>query len=180
MSAREKNLKRYPWKRKSGREKWAWNTHFAREKMQKKVQNRFSCPLSFSRKKKTLGSNSAREKIIPTRENSEKYARENFFCTREKNIKKAGKCPWKWQVGREKSEKKWAWNTHFAREKIQKKVQNRFSRQKKKTLHLTVLTARQECWCFPFPSKHPLPALQALLGFVRIRSPHLPLEALTA
>ena len=85
MSAREKNLKRYPWKRKSGREKWVWNSHFAREKMQKKVQNRFSCPLSFPRqKKKTLGSNSAREKRIPTRENSEKYARENDICTREK------------------------------------------------------------------------------------------------
>ena len=52
MSAREKNLKRYPWKRKSGREKWVWNSHFAREKMQKKVQNRFSCPLSFPRQKK--------------------------------------------------------------------------------------------------------------------------------
>ena len=34
------------------------------------------------------GSNSAREKIIPTRENSEKYAREFFFCTREKISKK--------------------------------------------------------------------------------------------
>ena len=34
------------------------------------------------------GSNSAREKIIPTRENSEKYAREIFFCTREKISKK--------------------------------------------------------------------------------------------
>ena len=65
-------------------------SQFAREKMQKKVQNRFSCPLSFSRqKKKTLGSNSARENIIPTRENSEKYAREIIFCTREKNIKKS-------------------------------------------------------------------------------------------
>ena len=121
MSAREKNLKRDPWKRKSGREKWAWNSQFAREKMQKKVQNRFSCPLSFSRKKKTLVSNSARENIIPTRENSEKYAREIIFCTREKISKKVGKYPWKWQVKREKSEKsekKWAWNTHFAREKI--------------------------------------------------------------
>ena len=34
------------------------------------------------------GSNRAREKIIPTRENSEKYAREIFFCTREKISKK--------------------------------------------------------------------------------------------
>ena len=34
------------------------------------------------------GSNSAREKIIPTRENSQKYAREIFFCTREKISKK--------------------------------------------------------------------------------------------
>ena len=89
-------------------------------------------PLSFSRqKRKTLGSKSAREKIIPTRENSEKYARENFFFTREKISKKPVSAREKWQVRREKSEKsekKWAWNTHFAREKIQKKVQNRFSR----------------------------------------------------
>ena len=91
------------------------------KKCKKRSKIGFHAHFRFHAKKKTLGSNSARENIIPTRENSEKYAREIFFCTREKISKKAGKCPLKWQVRREKSEKsekKWAWNTHFAREKI--------------------------------------------------------------
>ena len=57
------------------------------------------------------GSNSARENIIPTRENSQKYAREIFFCTREKISKKPVSDREKGQVRREKSEKsekKWA------------------------------------------------------------------------
>ena len=87
---------------------------------------------------------SAREKVISTRENSEKYGRENDFCTREKKSKKPESAREKWQVRREKSEKsekKWAWKPQVAREKMQKKVQNRFSRPlsfsrpKKKTLH---------------------------------------------
>ena len=89
------------------------------------------------------GSKSAREKVISTRENSEKYGRENDFCTREKKSKKPESAREKWQVRREKSEKsekKWAWKPQVAREKMQKKVQNRFSRPlsfsrpKKKTL----------------------------------------------
>ena len=76
------------------------------------------------------GSKSAREKVISTRENSEKYGRENDFCTREKKSKKPESAREKWQVRREKSEKsekKWAWKPQVAREKMQKKVQNRFS-----------------------------------------------------
>ena len=63
------------------------------KKYKKRSKIGFLAHFRFHAKKKTLGSNSAREKRIPTRENSEKYARENDICTREKISRKAGKCP---------------------------------------------------------------------------------------
>ena len=39
-------------RREKSKKKWAWKTDFERKKMQKKVKNQFSRPLSFSRKKK--------------------------------------------------------------------------------------------------------------------------------
>lgn len=39
-------------KSEKSKKKWAWKTDFERKKVQKKVKNLFSRPLSFSRKKK--------------------------------------------------------------------------------------------------------------------------------